>query len=245
MMGEWVEGEVRAAGAEGTPKVSEGTSGTSASRGLDTAAGRTNPPLSGAVTPEADHGSLDEEDAPAKLESGRWSMAEHKRFVEGLEKFGRRKWIRIAQHVGTRTVIQVRSHAQKYFKKLRKDEDDLRPPVPFCHAPYALPPRRGEDEQQRGLALLTAAADILDKDRAMPAADDDATVRVDRDETDDDVHHHHHPREEDEEAGGNSRRRRTFDSIDDAATSSAAAAACAGFDRRQRIRHHGPCEVVF
>ncbi|KAH8096290.1 hypothetical protein JL720_3653 [Aureococcus anophagefferens] len=49
----------------------------------------------------------------------RWSAA-NARFVDGLQRFGRRKWIRIAEHVGTRTVIQVRSHAQKYFKKLRR-----------------------------------------------------------------------------------------------------------------------------
>ena len=48
--------------------------------------------------------------------AGRWSAQEHARFVDGLEKYGRRKWIRIAEHVGTRTVIQVRSHAQKYLR---------------------------------------------------------------------------------------------------------------------------------
>ena len=73
-----------------------------------------------------DDDGVDEREAPARgessanLESGRWSAAEHARFVDGLQRFGRRKWIRIAEHVGTRTVIQVRSHAQKYFKKLRR-----------------------------------------------------------------------------------------------------------------------------
>mmetsp|Transcript_20433 Transcript_20433/g.64246 ORF Transcript_20433/g.64246 Transcript_20433/m.64246 type:complete len:277 (+) Transcript_20433:155-985(+) len=136
-----------------------------------------------------------------KLESGRWSMAEHKRFVEGLQKFGRRKWIRIAEHVGTRTVIQVRSHAQKYFKKLRKEEDDPRPfEPPFARskplspgAPLAavvppsgflafspwLPPPFAPKQQQQpeptgGLALLTAAASILDKSRTAQRKDDDA-----------------------------------------------------------------------
>lgn len=128
------------------------------------------------------------------FESGRWSMAEHKRFVEGLKLYGRRKWIRIAEHVGTRTVIQVRSHAQKYFKKLRKDEDDVagaplvcprpRAPAPaFCYgnppvgpwlpvpAPVLAPP---------GLALLVTAAHAIED--GTPSRDDEATVRVDRDD---------------------------------------------------------------
>lgn len=57
------------------------------------------------------------------LETGRWSSAEHARFINGLELYGRRKWQKIAELVGTRTTVQVRSHAQKYFKKIRKEQE--------------------------------------------------------------------------------------------------------------------------
>jgi len=62
-------------------------------------------------------------DAGAPHETGRWSPEEHARFLEGLKMYGRRKWQKIAELVGSRTTIQVRSHAQKYFKKLRKESE--------------------------------------------------------------------------------------------------------------------------
>ena len=41
------------------------------------------------------------------------------RFLHGLELFGK-KWTKVADAVGSRTTVQVRSHAQKYFQKLEK-----------------------------------------------------------------------------------------------------------------------------
>ena len=52
--------------------------------------------------------------------TGRWTKEEHDQFECGLKKFKDRQWRRIADTIPTRTVIQVRTHAQKYFqKKLR------------------------------------------------------------------------------------------------------------------------------
>lgn len=63
--------------------------------------------------------------------SGRWTSEEHDRFMEGINKFGM-DWRAISEHVGTRTLIQVgfwyfsqtkvRSHAQKYFAKIKKNQ---------------------------------------------------------------------------------------------------------------------------
>jgi len=53
--------------------------------------------------------------------SGRWSEAEHKLFLQGLEQHGR-KWKKIAAVVETRTERQIKSHAQKYFAKLERLE---------------------------------------------------------------------------------------------------------------------------
>lgn len=53
--------------------------------------------------------------------SGRWTKEEHEAFLEGLEIYGR-EWKKVAQRIPTRTSAQIRSHAQKYFAKLSRDE---------------------------------------------------------------------------------------------------------------------------
>ena len=61
-------------------------------------------------------------DAEANPEkTGRWTNEEHTRFLRGLELFGK-KWSKVADVVGSRTTIQVRSHAQKYLKKFEGAE---------------------------------------------------------------------------------------------------------------------------
>lgn len=46
--------------------------------------------------------------------SGRWTKEEHQRFLSGLEIYGR-NWRKVQSYVSTRSITQVRSHAQKYF----------------------------------------------------------------------------------------------------------------------------------
>ena len=48
--------------------------------------------------------------------TGRWSVKEHKKFIEAINTFGR-NWKQIALIIKTRSSSQVRSHAQKFFIK--------------------------------------------------------------------------------------------------------------------------------
>lgn len=66
----------------------------------------------------------DEFDGPKQesingINQGRWQKDEHALFLEGLEKYGR-EWKKIQALIKTRTVVQIRTHAQKYFQKLAK-----------------------------------------------------------------------------------------------------------------------------
>ena len=51
--------------------------------------------------------------------SGRWTQEEHELFLHGLKLYNR-QWKQIADIIKTRTVVQIRTHAQKYFQKLNK-----------------------------------------------------------------------------------------------------------------------------
>lgn len=65
---------------------------------------------------------MDDEDVHepgSKETTGRWTREEHHVFIKGLEMYGK-AWKKIAMAIKTRTVVQIRTHAQKYFLKLSK-----------------------------------------------------------------------------------------------------------------------------
>ena len=53
-------------------------------------------------------------------EHGRWTPEEHDLFLEGLMLYGN-EWKSVQGHIKTRSATQARSHAQKFFIKLRKE----------------------------------------------------------------------------------------------------------------------------
>ncbi|KAG2771663.1 hypothetical protein PC129_g12698 [Phytophthora cactorum] len=53
---------------------------------------------------------------PPGTQVGRWTKREHELFLEGLQRFGK-SWKKISSLVHTRTLVQIRTHAQKYLQK--------------------------------------------------------------------------------------------------------------------------------
>ena len=51
--------------------------------------------------------------------NGRWEKKEHLRFLAGCLLY-KNNWKKVETYVRTRTSTQIRSHAQKYLKKLEK-----------------------------------------------------------------------------------------------------------------------------
>lgn len=56
---------------------------------------------------------------------GRWTSEEHRWFLKGLEMFQGPAWGEIARLIGSRTSTQVRTHAQKFFTKLARQNQTL------------------------------------------------------------------------------------------------------------------------
>ena len=52
--------------------------------------------------------------------TGRWTEEEHKKFVEGILKYGN-EWKKVQNVIKTRSSTQARSHAQKFFLRIKKD----------------------------------------------------------------------------------------------------------------------------
>lgn len=58
----------------------------------------------------------------AKKQSRYWTQQEHQKFLQGIEKYGRKDVKAISNFVGSRNPTQVRTHAQKYYAKIEREQ---------------------------------------------------------------------------------------------------------------------------
>ena len=56
--------------------------------------------------------------------TGRWTEEEHKKFIEGILEYGN-EWKKVQKIIKTRSSTQARSHAQKFFLRIKKSIFEL------------------------------------------------------------------------------------------------------------------------
>ena len=56
--------------------------------------------------------------------SGRWTEEEHQKFIEGILEYGN-EWKKVRKIIKTRTSTQARSHAQKFFLRIKKNISEI------------------------------------------------------------------------------------------------------------------------
>merc|ERR1719248_398856 len=103
--------------------------------------------------------------------TGRWTAEEHDEFLKCLDIYGR-EWKKVAERITTRTAAQIRSHAQKYFKKIEAAGEG----APKAAKPAAAPDGAPQIPAETLAGALGALDDMLRALRSKRARyDDDQT----------------------------------------------------------------------
>lgn len=111
-----------------------------------------SPPAAVVVPPSVNSSSADDASKkirkPYTITKSResWTDPEHDKFLEALQLFDR-DWKKIEAFIGSKTVIQIRSHAQKYFLKVQKSgiNEHLPPPRPKRKASHPYPQKAAKN----------------------------------------------------------------------------------------------------
>uniref|UniRef100_A0A1D1YXV3 Protein LHY n=1 Tax=Anthurium amnicola TaxID=1678845 RepID=A0A1D1YXV3_9ARAE len=96
----------------------------------------------------------------------RWTEEEHNKFLEALKLYGR-AWQRIEEHIGTKTAIQIRSHAQKFFSKIEKEAVAKGIPLGEVHdidIPPPRPKRKPHNPYPRKICVAVVSSCVDRKD---------------------------------------------------------------------------------
>ncbi|XP_010464611.1 PREDICTED: protein REVEILLE 8 isoform X2 [Camelina sativa] len=108
------------------------------------------PPSTSTDAVAAEGGSSKKVRKPYTITKSResWTEEEHDKFLEALQLFDR-DWKKIEDFVGSKTVIQIRSHAQKYFLKVQKNGTlaHVPPPRPKRKAAHPYPQKASKNAQ--------------------------------------------------------------------------------------------------
>nr|XP_043624897.1 protein REVEILLE 6 [Erigeron canadensis] len=116
-----------------------------------------------------------------------WTDVEHDKFLEALHLFDR-DWKKIEAFVASKTAIQIRSHAQKYFLKVQKNgaNEHVPPPRPKKKAAHPYPLKAPKQDvckvggTQHPAADIIKNEDIIMKDASLwPTQDDVISSSID------------------------------------------------------------------
>lgn len=106
-----------------------------------------------------------------------WKEDEHMRFKQALEKYGR-NWKMVEKEVGTRTAKQIRSHAQKYFLRLVREQSADQhniPPARRWKSRKGNKTTNAVDQQEEDMETMTVS-DSNREPTATPLSSPDITM---------------------------------------------------------------------
>ncbi|KAI7748673.1 hypothetical protein M8C21_020259 [Ambrosia artemisiifolia] len=91
-----------------------------------------------------------------------WTDVEHDKFLEALHLFDR-DWKKIEAFVGSKTAIQIRSHAQKYFLKVQKSgtNEHVPPPRPKRKASHPYPHKAPKNDVPKSVGSQQSATNVI------------------------------------------------------------------------------------
>ena len=108
------------------------------------------------------HGNLETDEKlsdSSHFKRGHWSKEEHQKFIEGIFIYGN-DWKSVQNHIVTRNSTQARSHAQKFFQRMKKklkihpSNTNVSKQILYNFFQECIPERDVSDENKRNLMKI-------------------------------------------------------------------------------------------